>query len=39
MSGPRRRLSRRRRLRALWAVNGWWLGRRYEKEKEQKPVA
>jgi len=24
---------------ALWAVNGWWLGRRHEKEKEQKPVA
>ena len=21
---------------ALWAINGWWLGRRYEKEKEQK---
>jgi len=23
-------------LAALWAVNGWWLGRRHEKEKEQK---
>jgi AAA family ATP:ADP antiporter len=21
---------------ALWAINGWWLGRRYEKEKEHK---
>jgi len=21
---------------ALWAVNGWWLGRRFEKEKEKK---
>jgi AAA family ATP:ADP antiporter len=21
-------------LAALWAVNGWWLGRRHEKEKE-----
>ena len=24
---------------AAWAVNGWWLGRRFDKEKEQKPVA
>jgi AAA family ATP:ADP antiporter len=24
---------------ALWAVNGWWLGRRHEKEKEHKPAA
>ena len=23
---------------ALWAVNGWWLGRRHEKEIEQKPA-
>ncbi len=23
-------------LAALWALNGWWLGRRHEKEKEQK---
>jgi AAA family ATP:ADP antiporter len=23
-------------LAALWAVNGWWLGRRHEQEKEQK---
>ena len=23
-------------LAALWAINGWWLGRRHEKEKEQK---
>jgi ATP:ADP antiporter, AAA family len=23
-------------LAALWAVNGWWLGRRHDKEKEQK---
>jgi AAA family ATP:ADP antiporter len=23
---------------ALWAINGWWLGRRHEKEKEQKPA-
>ncbi len=22
---------------ALWALNGWWLGRRHETEKEQKP--
>jgi len=20
---------------ALWAFNGWWLGRRFEKEKEK----
>ena len=20
---------------ALWAINGWWLGRRFEKEKEK----
>ena len=25
--------------RALWALNGWWLGRRHEKEKEQKSAA
>ena len=24
---------------ALWAFNGWWLGRRHEKEKEQKSGA
>ena len=26
-------------LAGLWAFNGWWLGRRYEKEKEQKSGA
>ena len=24
---------------AAWAVNGWWLGRRFDKEKEKKAVA
>jgi ATP:ADP antiporter, AAA family len=24
---------------AAWAINGWWLGRRFDKEKEQKAVA
>ena len=24
---------------AAWAVNGWWLGRRFDKEKDQKPAA
>jgi AAA family ATP:ADP antiporter len=24
---------------AAWAVNGWWLGRRFDKEKEKKPAA
>lgn len=24
---------------AGWALNGWWLGRKFDKEKEQKPVA
>jgi AAA family ATP:ADP antiporter len=23
---------------AAWAINGWWLGRRFDKEKEQKPA-
>ena len=23
----------------LWAINGWWLGRRFEKEKEKGPAA
>jgi hypothetical protein len=26
-------------LAAMWAINGWWLGRRHEREKEQKSGA
>jgi AAA family ATP:ADP antiporter len=35
MSGPAEALTTAG-IAALWAVNGWWLGRRHEKEKEHK---
>jgi hypothetical protein len=33
MSGPAEAMTTAG-IAALWAVNGWWLGRRHEKEKE-----